>query len=72
VTVIDPRTNLLGFADREISDALMYFMRQYGARFILGETVEKIEPLPDRAIVHLSTGKLSWYTCLEIIENGFP
>lgn len=34
----------------------MYSMRSYGARFIMGETVEKIENLGDRAVVYLSTG----------------
>jgi phytoene dehydrogenase-like protein len=41
----------------QVVDALMYSMRHYGARFILGETVEKIETVGDLAIVHLSTGQ---------------
>ncbi|GAB5035334.1 soluble pyridine nucleotide transhydrogenase [Nannochloropsis oceanica] len=57
VTIIDPRSQLLGFADREVVDALQYSMRHYGARFIMGENVEKIETLPDRAVVHLASGK---------------
>lgn len=34
----------------------MYSMRHYGARFMLGEKVERIETHPDRAVVHLSSG----------------
>ena len=42
VTIIDPRPSLLGFADREVVDALMYSMRHYGARFVLGEKVGEL------------------------------
>ncbi len=34
----------------------MYSMRHYGARFMLGEKVERIETFPDRAVVHLESG----------------
>ena len=57
VTIVDPRDTLLGFADRSISEGLMFSMRQNGARFIMGDTVDKIESLEDRAIVHLASGK---------------
>lgn len=39
VTVIDPREEVLGFADREVTQALCYSMRKNGARFLLGEKV---------------------------------
>lgn len=39
VTVIDPRDEVLSFADREVAQALCYSMRQNGARFLLGEKV---------------------------------
>lgn len=39
VTVIDPRDEVLGFADREVTQALCYSMRKNGARFLLGEKV---------------------------------
>lgn len=45
VTVIDPRDEVLGFADREVTQALCYSMRKNGARFLLGEKAS--EPLPD-------------------------
>jgi hypothetical protein len=43
----------------QVVDALMYSMRHYGARFMLGEKVERIETLPDRAVVHLASGEAS-------------
>lgn len=39
MTVIDPREEVLGFADKEVSQALCYSMRKNGARFLLGEKV---------------------------------
>lgn len=39
VTVIDPRDDVLGFADRELAQALCYSMRKNGARFLMGEKV---------------------------------
>jgi len=44
VTIIDPRSQLLGFVDREVVDALQYSMRHYGARFIMGENVGESLP----------------------------
>lgn len=41
VTVIDPRDEVLGFADRELAQALCYSMRKNGARFLLGEKVRR-------------------------------
>jgi phytoene dehydrogenase-like protein len=42
--------------DGQVVDALMYSMRSYGARFIMGEQVDRIENMGDRAVIHLSTG----------------
>ena len=41
VTVIEARPTILDFVDREMIDSLMYFMRQRGATFRLGEKVER-------------------------------
>ncbi|RIK87757.1 MAG: Si-specific NAD(P)(+) transhydrogenase [Planctomycetota bacterium] len=43
VTLVDGRTRLLGFLDREIVDAFQYFMRQKGITLRLGEKVSSIE-----------------------------
>lgn len=43
--------------DGQVVDALMYSMRSYGARFIMGEQVDRIDNLGDRAVIHLSTGR---------------
>ncbi len=42
VTVIEARPAILDFVDREMIDALTYFMRQRGAAFRLGEKVESV------------------------------
>eukprot|EP00904_Undaria_pinnatifida_P013325 jgi/Undpi1/9122/HiC_scaffold_26.g11580.m1 len=59
VTVIDPRDEVLGFADRELAQALCYSMRKNGARFLLGEKVKSVEKKPDGKMVvaHLLSGK---------------
>lgn len=43
VTLVDGRTKLLGFLDREIVDAFQYFMRQKGITLRLGEKVASID-----------------------------
>ncbi|CAN0369841.1 unnamed protein product [Ectocarpus sp. 6 AP-2014] len=59
VTVIDPRDEVLGFADREVTQALCYSMRKNGARFLLGEKVKSVEKMADGKVVvaHLLSGK---------------
>ncbi|CBJ29397.1 conserved unknown protein [Ectocarpus siliculosus] len=59
VTVIDPRDEVLGFADREVTQALCYSMRKNGARFLLGEKVKSVEKMADGTVVvaHLLSGK---------------
>ena len=42
VTVIEARPTILDFVDREMIEALMYFMRQRGATFRLGEKVVSV------------------------------
>lgn len=42
VTVIEARPSVLDFVDRETIEALMYFMRQRGATFRLGEKVVSV------------------------------
>ena len=49
VTVIDPRDEVLGFADREVTQALCYSMRKNGARFLLGEKAS--DPAPQTIFV---------------------
>jgi len=43
VTLIEGRNEVLGFLDREISEALMYQMRRAGITLRLGEKVSRIE-----------------------------
>jgi NAD(P) transhydrogenase len=43
VTIIDQRSAILDFVDREIIDALCYHMRRQGAIFRLGEKVTSVE-----------------------------
>ena len=43
VTVIDSRKEILDMADKEVSDALCYAMRQSGARFLTEETIKSVE-----------------------------
>ncbi|KAJ0389548.1 hypothetical protein ATCC90586_010556 [Pythium insidiosum] len=43
VTVIDGRPEILSFADAEIVSMLKYEMRSKGARFLLGENIERVE-----------------------------
>jgi NAD(P) transhydrogenase len=42
VTIIEQRPTVLEFVDREMIDALLYFMRQRGATFRLGEKVVSV------------------------------
>ncbi|KAF0695972.1 Aste57867_13244 [Aphanomyces stellatus] len=59
VTVIDGRKDILDMADKEVSDALCYYMRQRGSRFLTEESIVKVETKQDEreVIVHLSSGK---------------
>jgi len=58
VTVIEARPTLLDFADREMIEALMYFMRQRGAMFRLGEKVVSVGyDDRKRVVASLESGK---------------
>ena len=49
VTLVEGRNDVLGFLDKEISEAFQYFMRQAGITLRLGEKVEGIEELAEDA-----------------------
>ncbi len=58
VTVIEARPTVLDFVDREMIDSLMYFMRQRGAAFRLGEKVERVGyDEKNRVVAFLESGK---------------
>ncbi len=58
VTVIEARPSVLDFVDRETIEALMYFMRQRGATFRLGEKVVSVGYDDRRRVVaSLESGK---------------
>jgi NAD(P) transhydrogenase len=58
VTVIEARPTLLDFVDREMIEALMYFMRQRGAMFRLGEKVTSVAyDEKKRVVACLESGK---------------
>jgi NAD(P) transhydrogenase len=58
VTVIEARPTILDFVDREMIDSLMYFMRQRGAAFRLGEKVASVGyDERNRVVASLESGK---------------
>src|SRR3954469_220891 len=58
VTVIDGRSQLLEFCDREIIEILLHHARSLGMILRLGESVVEIrEPKPGRVAVELESGK---------------
>lgn len=58
VTVVDGRSQLLEFCDREIIETLLHHARSLGMVFRLGESVVQIrEPKPGRVAVELESGK---------------
>jgi len=58
VTVIEARPTILDFVDREMIDSLLYFMRQRGAAFRLGEKVESVGyDEKGRVVAFLESGK---------------
>jgi NAD(P) transhydrogenase len=59
VTVIEARPSILEFVDTEMIEALMYFMRQRGATFRLGEKVVSVGyDEKKRVIANLESGKV--------------
>ena len=58
VTVIEQRDTILDFVDREIVDALVYYLRQNGVTFRLGETLASVEKEGEnRVVACLESGK---------------
>jgi NAD(P) transhydrogenase len=58
VTVIEARPTVLDFVDREMIDSLLYFMRQRGAAFRLGEKVVSVGyDDKNRVVALLESGK---------------
>jgi NAD(P) transhydrogenase len=58
VTIIEQRPTMLDYADREIIEALTFFMRQRGATFRLGEKVVSVENESGQPVVaNLESGK---------------
>ena len=60
VTLVEKKSVLLPFADKEIIEALMYWMRHLGISIKLGEEVVKIEiEKQGRVVTRLKSGKLA-------------
>ena len=61
VTLVDKRTELLGFVDDELADTLAYHLRENRATLRLGEEVKSMESIHDehgeRVRIHLVSGK---------------
>jgi len=58
VTVIEARPTILDFVDREMIDSLLFFMRQRGAAFRLGEKVLEVGyDERNRVVAKLESGK---------------
>jgi NAD(P) transhydrogenase len=58
VTIVDGRTDILSFLDREIVDEFTHHLRDRGVSFRLGETVEGVDIIDDKKlVVRLASGK---------------
>lgn len=61
VTLVDQRPDLLSFVDSEITEALIYQLRQNRVTLRLGEAVSNIDYIDDengqRVVTHLASGK---------------
>ncbi|HMW01552.1 MAG TPA: FAD-dependent oxidoreductase, partial [Acidobacteriota bacterium] len=58
VTLVDGRSTILDFVDREVIDMLMYHMRDLGITIRLGEAVASVEWVRnDRIVATLESGK---------------
>ncbi|KAG3127911.1 hypothetical protein PI126_g21644 [Phytophthora idaei] len=58
VPVVDGRPDILSFCDHEIISNLTYEMQSNGVRFLLGETVKKVETTDKRVKVFFNSGKV--------------
>ena len=50
-TIIESRETILDFIDKEIIEDLMFHMREYGAKFRLGEAVVSVQVDKSRDVV---------------------
>ncbi|MFT4127678.1 MAG: Si-specific NAD(P)(+) transhydrogenase [Gordonia sp. (in: high G+C Gram-positive bacteria)] len=57
VTVIERRSSMLDFCDREIIEALQYQLRERGVTFRFGEQVKTVESHPSGTLTVLESGK---------------
>ncbi len=58
VTVIDPKSTMLDFIDREIVEDFTYQLRDRNMKLLLGQKAEKVERLPDGKVsVTVDTGR---------------
>jgi NAD(P) transhydrogenase len=57
VNLVNSRDKLLSFLDDEIIDALAFFLRDQGIIIRHNEEYQRIEPLDDGVVLHLSSGK---------------
>ena len=57
VTVVEKRSGLLEFVDKELTESLVYHMRDMGCIFRFGEEVERVESVDGRAVAYLKSGK---------------
>ncbi|MGE7369224.1 Si-specific NAD(P)(+) transhydrogenase [Neorhizobium sp. NPDC001467] len=58
VTVIDPKSTMLDFIDKEIVEDFTYQLRDRNMKLLLGQKAEKVERLPDGKVsVTVDTGR---------------
>jgi len=57
VTVVEQRSSMLDFCDREVVEALQYQMRDRGVTFRFGETVQMVEKHESGSVTVLQSGK---------------
>jgi NAD(P) transhydrogenase len=58
VTVIDPKSTMLDFIDKEIVEDFIYQLRDRNMKLLLGQKAEKVERLPDGKVsVTVDTGR---------------
>ncbi|MCK8780962.1 Si-specific NAD(P)(+) transhydrogenase [Rhizobium sp. NTR19] len=58
VTVIDPKTTMLDFIDKEIIEDFTYQLRDRNMKLLLGQRAEKVERLPDGKVsVKVDSGR---------------
>lgn len=57
VTMIDARSSMMRFMDKEITDELTHLLRDRGAIVRLGESIDSIENENNEAVITLKSGK---------------